>query len=61
MRRDCTYRVFPAKLAVVVHYLAHQLLDHLLPDHAILTAGQLSRRLRDRVNDFIRFCGIDFV
>jgi hypothetical protein len=44
-----------------VHYLARQLHDHLLPDRAILLAGQLSRRLRDLVNDFIRFCGIDFV
>ena len=36
MRSDCTCRVFAAKLAVVVHYLLHQLLDHLLADQAIL-------------------------
>jgi len=44
-----------------VHNLAHQLLNHLLPDEPILLACQLCDCLCDRVNDFIRFCGIDFV
>jgi hypothetical protein len=49
-----------AKLAVVAHYLSHQLLDHLLTDDAGLLARQLCGRLRDRVDDFICFRGIDF-
>jgi hypothetical protein len=44
-----------------VHYLPHQVLDHLLPDDAILLARQFSDRLRDRINYFICFSGIDFV
>jgi hypothetical protein len=44
-----------------VRNLAHQLLDHLLADEAILLARQFSDRLRDRVNDFVGFRGIDFV
>jgi hypothetical protein len=32
--------VFSAKLGVVVHYLPHQLLDHLLPDDTMLLARQ---------------------
>ena len=50
-----------AKLVVVVHYLLHQLLDNLLADDAILLACQLSDCLGDRVDDFVRFTGIDFV
>ena len=53
-------RRFTAKLAVVVHDLAHQLLNHLLTDDAILLARQFCDRLRDRVDDFICFRGIDF-
>jgi hypothetical protein len=53
-------RPFIAKLAVVVHNLAHQLLNHLPPDDAILLARQFCDRLRDRVDDFICFGGIDF-
>ena len=34
--------LLPAKLTVVVHYLAHQLLNHLLADDAILLACQFS-------------------
>ena len=49
-----------AKLRVVVQYLPHQLLDHLLADDAILLARQFCDSLRDRVDDFIRFIGIDF-
>ena len=58
---DCGGRLFTAKLGVVVHYLPHQLLDHLLADDAILLARQFCDRLRDRVDDFICFVGIDFV
>jgi hypothetical protein len=36
MRADCGSRLFPAKLAVIVHYLPHQAIDHLLADQAIL-------------------------
>jgi len=61
MRRDCTYRVFPAKLGVVVHYLSHQLLDHMLANDPILLARQFCDCLRDRINNFICFSGIDFV
>jgi hypothetical protein len=42
-----------AKLVVVVHYLPHQFLNHLLAYEAIVLACQFSDRLRDRVNDFI--------
>ena len=62
MGSDCAPGgVFTAKLGVVVHYLPHQLLDHLLADDAILLARQFCDCLRDRVNDFICFRGIDFV
>ena len=61
LRADCGGRLFTAKLAVVVHYLPHQLLDHLLTDDAILLARQFCDCLRDRINDFICFRGIDFV
>ena len=61
VRADCGSRLFTAKLGVVVHYLSHQLLDHLLADHAILLARQFCDCLRDRINDFICFRGIDFV
>jgi hypothetical protein len=44
----------------VVHYLPHQMLNHLPPDDAILLARQFCDCLRDRVNDFICFNGIDF-
>ena len=52
-------RLFTTKFSVVVRNLAHQLLDHLLPDDAILLAGQFCDR--DRVDHFICFIGIDFV
>jgi hypothetical protein len=58
---DCGGRLFTAKLSVIVHYLPHQLLDHLLADDAILLARRFCDRLRDRVDDFIGFIGIDFV
>ena len=61
MRRDRTCRVFTPKVRVVVHNLAHQLLDHLLTDEPILLARQFCDCLRDRINDFICFRGIDFV
>ena len=37
VRADCGGRLFTAKLRVVVHYLPHQLLDHLLANGAVLT------------------------
>ena len=60
VRADCGGRLFTAKLGVVVHYLSHQLLDHLLADDAILLARQFCDCLRDSVDDFICFSGIDF-
>ena len=59
VRADCGGRLFTAKLGVVVHYLPHQLFDHLLADDAILLARQFCDCLRDRVDDFICFIGID--
>ena len=56
MRADCGGRLFTAKLGVVVHNLAHQLLNHLLTDDTILLARQFCDCLRDR----ICFRGIDF-
>ena len=61
IRADCGGRLFTAKLGVVMHYLPHQMLDQLPPDDAILLARQFCDRLRDRVDDFICFRGIDFV
>ena len=61
VRADCGSRLFTAKLGVVVHYLLHQLLNHLLSNDPILLAGQFCDRLRDRVDHFIRFIGINFV
>ena len=61
VRADCGDRLFLAKLAVIVHYLLHQMLDHLLADEPILLACQFCDGLCDRVNDFVRFSGIDFV
>ena len=60
MRVDCKGRLFAAKLGVVLHYLPHQLLDHLLANGAILLACHSCDRLRDRVDDFICFLGVDF-
>ena len=61
IRAGCGGRLFPAKLGVVVHNLAHQLLNQLLADDPILLARQFCDRLRDCVDDFICFIGIDFV
>ena len=53
-RADCGGRLFTAKLAVIVHYLLHQLLDHLLADNPILLAlldgckGLRTRSLKPR-------------
>ena len=60
VRADCGGRLFTPKLRIVVRNLAHQLLDHLLPDDAILLARQFCDCLRDRIDDFICFIGIDF-
>jgi hypothetical protein len=61
VRADRGVRVFSAKLAVMVHYLVHQLLDDLLTDDAILLARQFCDCFRDRINYFICFSGIDLV
>ena len=61
VRADCGGRLLAAKLSVVLHNLVHQLFDHLLANDAILLAGQFCDCLRDRINDFIGFIGIDFV
>ena len=61
VRADGRRRLFLAKLGVMMHYLPHQLLNHLLADDAILLARQFCDCLRDRINDFICFRGIDFV
>jgi hypothetical protein len=53
-------RLFTAKLGIIVHYLPHQLFDELLADDPILLARQFCDCLRDRINDFICFSGIDF-
>ena len=44
-----------------MHYLPHQMLDHLLPDEPILLACQFSDCLRNSVDDFVGFTGINFV
>ena len=49
------------KLPVVLHYLPHQVFDHLLPDRAAQLARQFCYCLGDRVDDFICFRGIDFI
>ena len=59
-RADCEGRLFTAILSVVMHNLAPQLLDHLLADEPILLARQLCDCLRDRIDDFICFRGVDF-
>jgi hypothetical protein len=50
-----------AELRVVVHYLPHQLLNHLLPDEPILLARQFCACLRDGVDHLVGFVGINFV
>ena len=57
VRADCGGRLFTAKLAVVAHNLAHQLLNHLPPDDAILLARQFCDGLRDSVDHFVGFVG----
>ena len=61
VRADCGGHLFATKLGVVVHYLSHQLLDHMLANNPILLARQFCDCLRDRVDDFICFIGIDLV
>jgi hypothetical protein len=36
---NCPYGIFSAKLAIMLHDLAHQLFDHLLADSTILAAS----------------------
>ena len=61
MRRDCTCRAFSPKLTIIFHDFLHQLFDQLLADDPILLARQFCDCLRDRVDDFICFIGIDLV
>ena len=61
IRADCGGRPFTAKLGIIAHDCMHQVFDHLLADNAILLASQFCDCLRDRINDFICFRGIDFV
>ena len=60
-RPDCEGRLFTAKFGIVVHYLPHQLLNHLPADDAILLACQFCDCLRDRVDHFLGLAGIDRV
>ena len=60
-RADHCRRIFSAKLSIIGHDCAHQVFDQSPSDRAILLTRQFSDRLRDRINDFIRFRGIDFV
>jgi len=53
--------LWPTKFAIVVDYLPHQLLDHLLADDPILLACQFCDGLCDRVDDFICFLVVDFI
>ena len=53
VRADCGGRPFTAKLGIVVHNLAHQLLNQLLANDAILLARQFCDGLCDRVGDLI--------
>ena len=48
VRADCGARLFLAKFAVVLHYLLHQMLDHLLPDEPD-PAGLSFLRLSSRI------------
>jgi hypothetical protein len=59
VRADCGSRLFPAKLAVVVHYPTRQVFDQLLADHATLLACHSCDCLRDSVDDFICFSPAD--
>jgi hypothetical protein len=53
MRPDVARCVFPTKLVIVLHDLAHQVLYQVLADRAVLATGQFSHRLRDRDNHFV--------
>ena len=49
VRADRGGHLFRTKLDIVVHNLAHQLLNHLLSDDAILLARQFCNCLRGRI------------
>jgi hypothetical protein len=59
VRTGCGRGLLPAKLGIVVHYLPHQVLNHFLADEPVLLTCQFCDRLRDCVDDFIRFSGVD--
>jgi hypothetical protein len=61
MRPDRTGGVFSTKLSIIVHNFPHQLFDQLPSDNAVLLARQFCDCLGDRVDNFVRFSGIDFV
>ena len=62
LRPDCAFGgVFTTKFRIVLHDLTHQMLNHLLADDAILLARQFCNGLRDGVDHFLCFSGIDFV
>ena len=61
VRAGCGGRLFATKLAVLMHYLLHQLLDHLLADNAILLTRQFCDCFCDCVDHLVGFSGINFV
>ena len=58
MRPDRVSRVFLTKFVVVFHDFAHQVLDQMLADRAVLARRQFWNRLRNSDNHFIRLTGI---
>jgi hypothetical protein len=51
----------PTKLVIVMHDLAHQLLDQLLADRAVSATVQFCNRLRESDYHLINLAGIDLV
>jgi hypothetical protein len=52
VRTGCGGRLFTAKLAVIVHYLLHQLLDDLLADDPSVSESGATVKRRKRRNGF---------
>ena len=59
VRADCGGRLFTAKLAVVMHNLVHQLLNHLLADDPSVSESVPRVKPRKRRNGF-RQSGVDW-